>query len=137
MFRNNKMTPDPMEESALVAVEEKGEIQRKFTCIFNDKTDVADNHKRFHVTLNGSCTVQEIYQTVANEKNYIKDTFLLSFSEYGEYGAEIEIDTESSQVLSDLISHLTCKCYHFQILQKNGLDPSFKGVTTTAVQVNI
>ena len=137
LFRNDKMTPNPMKEGALVAVEEKGERQRKFTCIFNDKTDVSESQKKFHINLNGNCTVKEIYQTVAEKKHYIKDTFLLSFLEYGDYGPEIDIDTESSKVLSDLIGHLNCKCYQFQILQKNGLDPSFTGVTTVAVQVSL
>ena len=131
------MTPNPMKEGALVAVEEKGETQRKFTCIFDDKTNVSEKNKKFHITLSGNCSVQEIYRTVADKKNYVKDTFLLSFLEFGEYGTEIEIDTESSKNLSDLIGDLTGKCYHFHILQKNGLDPSNTGVTTVAVQVNI
>ena len=129
------MTPNPMKEGALVAVEEKGEAQKKFLCIFTDKTDLYGSQNKFHINLNGSCTIQDLYKTVAEKKSYVKDTFLLSFLEYGENGVEIPVEPESSKVLSEFIGHLTAKCNHFQILQKNGLNPRFTGVTTVAVQV--
>ena len=130
------MAPNPTTDGALVAVEEGNVKEKKFLCIFSDKSEVTNQHK-FHFSLNGSCTTETLYQTVADKQSYIEGTFLLSFMEYGDYGPEIEIDPESTKTLAEHLTGSTSKKNQFSVLQKNGKDPELRnGATTVAVQVN-
>ena len=130
------MSPNPMQDGAVVPVEEKEQQNKQFVCIFTDKTGASLNEDRFHINLNGNCTVQSLYQTVAEKSSYLESTFQLTFMEYGEYGTEIPIEPASSKVLSEVLEQSSAK-YIFKILQKEGADPCTKkgGVTTEAIEV--
>ncbi|XP_066910373.1 ubiquitin carboxyl-terminal hydrolase 47-like [Clytia hemisphaerica] len=128
------MAPNPTTDGALVAVEEGNMKEKKFLCIFSDKSEVTKQHK-FHFSLNGSCTTETLYQTVADKQSYVEGTFLLGFMEFGDYGTEIEIDPQSSKTLAEHLTGSTSKKNQFSVMQKNGKDPELRnGATTVAVQ---
>ena len=128
------MSPNPTEGS-LVVIDDEQKKNIKFLCIFTDETNSSISH-RFHLNLNGDTSTQSLYESAAKERSYVADSFVLSYFEYGEYGAKIQIDSNSGQTLSELLLNISSKKYLFWLERKDGNDPVLLGgATTVAIQV--